>query len=316
MRYYSNFISFFEHYPLTYSIDKIVIVGFIDSGRINYLLDSIDKLYYKHLNITCEKNISVPWSTDELFYWHTTYYETKKNLSFYHNFSFEIKDGMSGDVNTFWLGLGFNRFGRVDFTRWKVEFNPNKVLPCAFTEELFRLLIFCSYDITLKEFDIAVDLPLKRDLFSMSTRNGRKYSLIYNSNQDKTEYSGVRHTNGFTKIYNKTLESKLDTDVTRLEFTFTDVNYKEVVTGLPDIYITDFKQLIIDGVGELNDTEQFILHTLIEQPERINELGRKMKSKMNSILDNYVYSYFINEADFCNCLDILNSINIVKCSLN
>lgn len=315
MRYYDTHVSTFNHYPLTYSIDKIVILGFLEFGKIDYVLNAIDKLYYKHLNITCEKNMSVPWSTDELFYWHTTHYENRKNLSFFHNFSFEIKDGMSGDINTFWLGLGFNRFGNIDYTRWKIELNPNKVLPCDFTNELLQLLITNSYDMSLKEFDIAVDLPLKRECFSMSTKNGRKYALIYNSDKDKTEYSGTRHTNGFTKIYNKTLESKLDKDLTRLEFTFTDISYKSAVIGLPDIFITDYKQLEIGGVGDINDTERFILHTLIEQPTRINELGRYMKQKMKSILDGYVYSYSINEKDFRKCIDILKSIPIVKVAL-
>lgn len=315
MRYYDSFISNFNRSPLTYSIDKIVVIGFLEFGKIDYVLNAIDKLYYKHLNITCEKEMSVPWALNDLFFYHTTYYENKKNLSFYHNFSFEIKDGMSGDMHTFWLGLGFNRFGNIDYTRWKLEFNPNKVLPCDFTNELLQLLLTNSYDLSLKEFDIAIDFPLKRELFSMSTRNGRKYSLIYNSNQDKTEYSGTRHTNGFTKIYNKTLESKLDTDITRVEFTFTEINYSSAIVGLPDMFITDYKQLKIDEVGELNDTEKFILHTLMDYPERINELGRYMKAKMKSILDGYVYSYSMNEKDFRKCIDILKSIPIVKVAL-
>lgn len=315
MRYYEHFISDFNRYPLTYSIDKCVVVGFLEFRTIDYLLNAIDKLYYKHLNITCEKEMSVPWLTDELFFWHTTYYENKKNLSFVHNFNFELKDGLTGEFNTFWLGLGFNRFGTIDYTRWKLEFNPNKALPCEFTENLLQLLIVNSYDIGLNEFDVAVDFPLKRDLFSMSVNNGRKYSFIYNSNQDKTEYSGTRHTNGFTKIYNKTLESKLKTDLTRIEFTFTDINYNSVIVGLPDIFITDYKQLMIDGVGELNDTERFILHTLLNEPTRINELGRKMKIKMKNILDGYVYSYCVNEKDFRRCIDILKSIPIVKVAL-
>lgn len=316
MRYYDNFISNFNRYPLTYSIDKCVIVGYLEFGKIDYLLSAIDKLYYKHLNITCEFEMSTPWLADGLYYWSTSHYENRKNLSFFHNFSFEIKDGMTGDINTFWLGLGFNRFGNIDYTRWKLEFNPNKILPCIFTEELLQLLLVNSYDISLKEFDIAIDFPLERDLFSMSTNNGRKYSLIYNSNQDKTEYSGTRHTNGFTKVYNKTLESKLDIDITRIEFTFTDINYSSAIVGLPDIFITDYKQLMLDGVGELNDTERFILHTLIDYPERINELGRKMKNKMKNILDSYVYSYSINEKDFRKCIDILKSVPIVKVALS
>lgn len=222
---------------------------------------------------------------------------------------------MTGDINSFWLGVGFNRFGNIDYTRWKVEFNPNKVLPCEFTNELLQLLLTNSYDLSLNEFDIAIDFPLKRDLFSMSTNNGRKYSLICNSNQDKTEYSGTRHTNGFTKIYNKTLESKLDIDITRIEFTFTDINYSSAIVGLPGIFITDYKQLTIDGVGEFNDTERFILHTLIDYPERINELGRKMKNKMKNTLDSYVYSYSISENDFRKCIDILKSIPIIKVAL-
>lgn len=321
MRYYSNFISEFNHYPLSYSVDKCVLVGFVDFKRVDSLLSSIDDLYYKHLNVTADFMVKSPFKNPSdclgngLYYWSTSHYENRKNLSFFHNFSFELVDGMIGEHNTFWLGFGFNRFGTIDWTHWKIEFNPNKVLPCDFTDELFGFLISNSYDLSLKEFDVAVDFPLSRDLFSMSVNNGRKYSLILNSEQDKTEYSGTRHTNGFTKIYNKTLESKLDTDITRVEFTFTDINYNSVVVGLPDIFITDFIQLKIDGLGELNDTEKFILHTLIQSPERINELGRYMRSKMKNILDNYLYSYSINEKDFRGCIDILKSIPLVKVAL-
>ena len=315
MRYYKTHISSFNHIPLTYSVDKIVLLGFLEYNKIDYLLSAIDKLYYKHLNITCKNQMSVPWVSGDLFYWSTTHYENKKNLSFNHNFSFELKDGITGELNTFWLGLGFNRFGNIDYTRWKLEFNSNKVLPCEFTAELLQLLIVNSYDISLKEYDIAIDLPLNRKCFTMSTNNGRKYALIYNNDWDKTEYSGMRHTNGFTKIYNKTLESKLKSDLTRIEFTFTETNYKKAIIGLPDIYITDYKQLEIDGVGDINDTEKFILNTLIERPTRINELGRYMKQKMKNILAYYIYTYTLTEKDFYKTLDILKSIPIVKVAL-
>lgn len=315
MRYYKSFISKFNNYSLIYSIDKCVVVGEFEYSKIDYILNSIDKLYYKHLNKTADSLMSVPWIFDDLFYWSTNHYESKKNLSFYHNFSFEIKDGKTGDINSFWLGLGFNRFGNIDYTRWKLEFNPNKILPCDFVQSLFNILIVNSYTFTLKEFDIAVDFPMTRDMFSMSTNNGRKYSLILNDSLDKTEYSGVRHTNGFTKIYNKTLESKLDDDVTRIEFTFTDINYNDVINGLPYIFVTDFKQLKMGDIGILNDTESFILHTLLDFPERINELGRKMKNKMKSILNSYVYSYSISSEDFNKCIDILKTIDIVRVAL-
>lgn len=83
MRYYDSFISNFNRYPLTYSIDKCVIVGYLEFAKIDYLLSAIDKLYYKHLNITCEFVMSTPWFADGLYYWSTSHYENKKTYHFF-----------------------------------------------------------------------------------------------------------------------------------------------------------------------------------------------------------------------------------------
>lgn len=166
----------------------------------------------------------------------------------------------------------------------------------------------------LKEYDIAVDVPLQRDSFFLSVRNGRKYGLIQNSATDKTEYSGVRHTNGFAKLYNKQLEQKLDSPLTRIEFTFTTLDYFASRDSIPNIYYYDILQFKISDLT-LNDTERFILNTLLMSPNRVNELGYRMARKMQSIISDYVYTFDLAREEFEQCIKILRSIPIVECGI-
>lgn len=168
--------------------------------------------------------------------------------------------------------------------------------------------------IELREYDIAVDVPLQRDCFFLSVKNGRKYSLIQNSDTDKTEYSGVRHTNGFTKLYNKQLEQKLDAPLTRIEFTFTSLDFALSADSIPNIFYYDVLQMKMSAMS-LTDTDKFILNTLLSAPNRLNELSRNKREKMQRIISDFVYIFEMVRDDFEHCVKILKSIPIVGCAI-
>lgn len=317
MKYFQKFETFKNKLPFIFSIDKIILNGSLNHNSIEHIFKEIHRLDYSYTDIWAKANQEPFFIPAGMYLYSYQYYESRKNLSYRHCFDFEIVDyrpPAKGDRVSFWLGIGFNKFGNVDNESWKLEFNPNKVLPCDFCYELFGVLMCNSYWIDLKEYDIAVDIPLTRDCFFLSVRNGRKYGLIQNSATDKTEYSGLRHTNGFTKLYNKQLEQKLDTPLTRLEFTFTSLDFETSRDSIPNIFYYDTLQLKMSDLI-LNDTERFILNTLLVSPNRVNELGRYMAQKMKSILSDYICTFDLVRDEFEQCIKILRSIPVVECGI-
>ncbi len=318
MKYFQKFEILKNKLSFTFSIDKIVVTGSFNHNSIEHIFNEIHRLDFFYTDIWAKANQEPFFIPTGLYLYSYQYYESKKNLSYHHCFDFEIvhhSPTEKGSRATFWLGIGFNKFGKVDCETWKLEFNPNKVLPCDFCNDLFGVLLCNSYWLELKEYDIAVDVSLPRDSFFLSVRNGRKYGLIQNSATDKTEYSGVRHTNGFTKLYNKQLEQKLDAPLTRIEFTFNSLDYFASRDSIPNIFYYDVLQFKMADLS-LNDTERFILNTLLISPNRVNELGRWMAQKMQKIISDYVYTFDLAREDFERCVKILREIPIVGCCRN
>lgn len=318
MNYFKNFKTFKNKLPFIFSIDKIVVTGSFNHNSIEHIFKEIHRLDFLHTDIWAKANQEPFFIPSGLYLYSYQYYESKKNLSYRHCFDFEIIDHsptQKGSRATFWLGVGFNKFGKVDCETWKLEFNPNKVLPCDFCNELFGVLLCNSYWLELKEYDVAVDVPLSRDSFFLSVRNGRKYGLIQNSATDKTEYSGVRHTNGFTKLYNKQLEQKLDAPLTRIEFTFNSLDYFASRDSIPNIFYYDVLQMRMVGL-QMTDTDRFILNTLLLAPNRITELSRTKREKMQAVISDYVFTFELSREDFEHCIRILREIPIVGCCKN
>ncbi len=318
IKYFQKFESFKNKLPFIFSIDKIILSGSLNHDSIDHVFKEIHRLDYSHTDIWAKANMEPFFIPSGLYLYSYQYYESRKNMSYRHCFDFEIVDyvqSAKGERASFWLGIGLNKFGKVDNETWKLEFNPNKVLPCDFCSDLFGVLMCNSYWVDLKEYDIAVDVPLQRDSFFLSVRNGCKYGLIQNSATNKTEYSGVRHKNGFTKLYNKQLEQKLDMPLTRIEFTFTTLDYIASCDSIPNIYYYDVLQFKLSDLA-LNDTERFILNTLLVAPNRVNELGRYMAQKMKAIISDYVYTFDLTREEFEQSMKILKSIPIVECGIH
>ena len=269
VRYYCSFV---DKSKYCYSIDKLVLHGsflynsFDDfSARLNTLL----------IKFTCYDEM--PFSVS-LF--RDTYYQSLKKLTYLNNFKFELCYGV--EKSSFWLGTHFQSFDNT-LNTWKLELNPNKCMPCDFVSALFRLLKTYSKFVEVGEYDIAVDLPVSRDSLFL-IKDKRKYQSIVNSSVDKTEYLGCRHEHGFCKLYNKQKEGKLDYPLSRFEMTCTSLKITSVFDSFPVVYYYRSQMSFVDF--KLSDTDLFILKTLIADPSRLTELGRKMRQKMTLALDS------------------------------
>lgn len=193
------------------------------------------------------------------------------------------------------LGIGLNGLSREDNFRGFLEFNPNKLF-CEklFFDDLKTILSCCFYE--LVRYDLAIDIPLPRNYIT-SVRDNRTYKLIQNSNIDKTEYFGKRSNAGYVKIYNKTLESDLEFDLTRIEITLDDLSHisDQVAKWLPDLYIMNPQQeLLFDNSG-LSNT-QLVLAELIYQSGTPDIFLKK--------IDNYNIRNKIKNFIFQNCSKI------------
>lgn len=267
MRYYCFFVDKSDY---CYSVDKLVLHG-------SFLYDCWDE-FSARLNSLLIRFISYDEMPFSMSLCRDTYYHSFKKLTYSNNFKFELCQG--SDTFSFWLGTHFQSYDKTLDT-WKLELNPNKCMPCDFVSELFSLLRFYSKCVEVMEYDIAVDFPFSRDSLYL-IKDKRKYQSIFNSAVDKTEYLGSRHQHGFCKLYNKQKESNLDYSLTRFEITCTRLKASAVVDSLPTVYIQR-GQLSLTDV-KLTDTDKFILKTLIFDPSRLSELGRKMRLKMREAL--------------------------------
>lgn len=114
------------------------------------------------------------------------------------------------------VGLGFNKDKSVDFLTGFIEFNPNKSAKHAYyLLDHFQSRYKVRYE--LSRWDYAVDVPIARSSVLVA-RDSRKYEChISNA---CTTYLGMRNQVGRVKVYDKTAESHLTQDWTRIEVTY------------------------------------------------------------------------------------------------
>lgn len=102
-----------------------------------------------------------------------------------------------------------------------VEFNPNKLSD----KDILTLVsvLKAAENPFVHKIDFAVDIPIKKSLLHLLHSSKEKYVCL-SSDKGATEYVGVRGKDGYTKLYDKKLESGLDQDLTRYEVTMVDCN--------------------------------------------------------------------------------------------
>ena len=169
-----------------------------------------------------------------------TRYISKSGLGYHYLYNLKIQNDT--DKCSFSIGTGL-LCKKENENKGFIEFNPNKCFKLPFFNKFFNELKKICYSFKIKRYDVAIDIPIKRDLVKMLKSSKCNYELlhIYKSegtyiNNSITEYQGRRNHNKFTKLYDKTKESNLDYDLTRIEFTF-DRNEVAFI-NLPNFYIT------------------------------------------------------------------------------
>lgn len=203
-------------------------------------------------------------------------WESRRLGTFRDQFSISCTGG-----GTFWLGVGLNTAGAPDWKAIRLEFNPNKVGDTPEFSRVWSCLLGCTVGRTrLVRWDLAVDFPVPLESCVL-VKDRRLYEEVRHSAADRTQYLGQRNSSGRCKLYNKQLEQGLPEPLTRIELTLDleDSTRERAGELWPVVYTAG----AADCSG-LNDTDAFILRTLVQAPERINELGRRKRDKLAPLL--------------------------------
>lgn len=223
--------------------------------------------------------------TDNLETWDST-----RICDFFHNYNYSDEDC------SFWFGFIsnkekslsnggslYNNNKRFNLT---VEFNPNKVK----NNKLLLSILKVTTDWTLKSVDFAVDI--KTNILNVVgyDKSQKNCLLTYDCGGDnKTFYIGKG--NNRVKVYNKTIESDLSYDLTRIEITryFSDtdtlnnIKYWTYLGYFPELYLKDY-QISFDDFNV--DKTLMGLVFAVNSGLPIHDLSRKYKVKVKEFLKN------------------------------
>lgn len=181
------------------------------------------------------------------------------------------------------MGLGFNGTNREDQLKGFIEFNPNKVMDSPMINQDIGYLLSRCVDYSVVRWDLAVDIPFDRERIHM-VRDKRKFEMSLTSYENRTEYLGQRNAVGRVKLYNKTIESKLDYSLTRLEVTmgkFEDF-YSDFERFIPEVWTDDAQGELVDYTG-LSQTQRLLAQLLRDSPTPeyyLKTLGYRMRKKL------------------------------------
>lgn len=178
------------------------------------------------------------------------------------------------------VGYVFNGSDAVDRRYGYLDFNPNKIGSTdLFWADYEKIKACCPIVWEILRIDVALDIPAKRENVFL-VKDNRFYSLDAYSLQNKTEYLGKRSKIGFVKVYNKSMESKLDYDLTRIEVTC-EPTVDSYLKSFPCVYdLTDGAQIDNDLLT-LNDTDLAIVRLCIEVMQLGGDPGMMIFNSMS-----------------------------------
>ena len=215
--------------------------------------------------------------------WQYEYHEVFGGIGKYQRcFTFDF-----GQESTVSVLVGFyGASGRLEPDKVRIDFNPNKV-DCNELRELLVWLRMNAKSSKLVRYDLAVDFPYPRRDFMLVRTDQRKRGLEELSQDNFTEYLGRRNCPGRYKLYNKTMESKLEFPLTRSELTCDGAWSPQMcLDHFPVLY--RFEPFAEDGVKQyVSGSDAAVLAMMIKDPENSLYLDwfsfRKRKS-LRSIL--------------------------------
>ena len=223
--------------------------------------------------------------------------------TFRENLTLTFADGSS-----FYIGLGLNEV-KPNFGRIRLDVNPNHcVRHQVFQIILGYLNMTCKkFRTTVRRFDLAIDLEADRADVEL-LKDHRAYTEIRKSQTDRTQYLGSRSAGGRIKLYNKTVESKLDgPPLTRLELTIDPATpYQEI--RWPKAYAIKTKQAQLDELTHLTDTARALLDGVLAGHIDLTRLGRKTRLKLEQYMGNYVQWITVSPSDYRQILNHLRTL--------
>ena len=230
----------------------------------------------------------------------TVYWCSVRPGSFRDQFSIKLQDG-----NSFWLGIVLNG-NSLNWGRCRMEFNPNKVSQ----HEVFQVLLqFLSVNTRpmhreIRRYDLAIDIPAERHSCFL-VKDNRAY-LERRHGQEWSQYLGAKSsTVGRVKLYNKQVEARLSQPLTRLEITLDpSVPYEKI--NFPTVYFLNDLQMCFEEM-KATDTERFILNALLQGVGSTNDLGRKTRAKIETLMSHYTTFIKISPTDYKAILDQLRA---------
>ncbi len=289
MFYFHSASSKFLDLSVTYSIDKVIL-----TGKFFY---RNAELFMRDLSVLELKDGYLEDKPFDKFVDNMGYYISHRIGTYMNNFNIKLIDDR-GEQSSFYLGVVLNS-GNDKVEQWKIEFNPNKILPCPFFEKMLGLLKKYTVPsrVKLKSWDLSIDIPLNRCDVSLE-RDKRMYQLITKSTQDRTEYLGTRHTCGFCKLYNKTIESNLDYNLTRFEITLDTMNYINLLSKMPKLLMLRNSQMTLDVLSTLSSNQIVMLELLMLHPEYMQRLEKKAKAKYKACFDKLSQDFIVDKKCF------------------
>lgn len=222
-------------------------------------------------------------ATNDLRY-EVTYYPSFKQFSYRHLWS--IKDTLTDDTWSVGLDLGnTSESAQQGF----IEFNPNKCMNSPLFVEFWEFVKMNSPLRELVRYDMAIDIPTPRSQCKLFRQGKRMYQYIQ-KDDGITEYLGQRSHGGFVKLYDKTIESKLDYALTRLEITLDKrTNVEEC---FPVVHLVE-PQISLLMADELTPTNQALVTMLRYSEDRafyLATLDRRTRKKIEPYLADKVLS--------------------------
>lgn len=288
---YFNDLNVLDKNNYSYCVDMLRL-------RCNITSETFERCVSSKLFIY--KNSIETWTSTRICDFYHNYNYSDKNCSFWFGFISNKEKSLSSGSSL------LNSKRKYNLT---VEFNPNKVMD----NRLLLDILKCSSDWYIKSVDFAVDIETNILNIIGFDKSQKKCLMTYDcGGDDKTFYIGKG--NNRVKIYNKTIESELDYDLTRIEITryFGEGDSLRSLKNwfyygyFPELFLKDYQISLDDLQG--NKTLMAIVYA-VNSGLPLHDLSRDYKAKVKDFLQkkkpieidfsgfgiclrNYIYYYF------------------------
>lgn len=192
--------------------------------------------------------------------------------------------------NNSW-SIGLDRTGKPqDAVKGFIEFNPNKCMNDDLFVEFWDKLRGWLLSVVLVRYDVAIDIPLPRSQCRLYRVGRKMYELII-QDDGMTEYLGQRSHNGFVKLYDKTIESGLNYELTRLEITLDNKAQLQDVFPVVHIYDTQSQLIFADNLSNTDKTLIQLLRGCEDKQIYLKQLGYRMRKKIEPYIADRVLQF-------------------------